>query len=404
MPFLQNTYKPLVALIGDYDKICYREKSSNQSKDSCDRKVCEEQIKNYLQRFGIKAYCSQGHITPMTLSLKASITVLPQVKYSAILWKTRNNQYGSWVDLIFHVSRVNISFHNKSYMKKVTPLNFKMPEPLIFVKHENNPIINEVIPKYTKYTRNNLIFGTMKTHLYPCGPEMSLAQQFWDDDAPFCYLVETNVNFSIEEHLNYLQYQGKLLSLTFSSNYSHVNLYEILIVKKKIHILYSIKSFILFNKLDSFKHYEYATGILKGLSFFKPHARKIENPPTSCSVKYNEISKYNIPEENSEYSFWITSTMFEFYYIYFKAKVIDTSFGMKENSLTWNDASRKCQAVGGYLPILRSKREIDELISVIRDVEALPLIEGLYIGLNNIKVKFCIHSLLINGRVVLGPT
>ena len=381
---------PLVALIGNFDNICHIEKSSSQSKDSCNRRICKAEIKNEIEKLDVYsnvAYCSQGHITPMVLDLNASVTVFPQVKSSSVLWRTINNQYGSWMDLIFYQSKINMSFYKLSNMNKVIALNLKT------IGEIKNPIIIEVIPTHTNSAKNNIISGALKTQLQICGPEMNVAEAVSKhltnvNPYPSCYMVETNISFSIG--INFLQFQGILLNLTILSTCSQINIYEIPIIEKKINVKYSTKSEELFNKsmyveiYNTFADIIYATKAFLGGNEKNP--KNNEKNPEFCSGKSTEISQYNIPEEDSEYSFWILSTTFEFDYIYFKAKVIQKDFVVKESILSWTDASRKCQAVGGYLPILRSKREIDDLISVIRDVEVLPLIEGLYIGLNNMKV------------------
>ena len=38
---------------------------------------------------------------------------------------------------------------------------------------------------------------------------------------------------------------------------------------------------------------------------------------------------------------------------------------VQESKISWNNASCMCQYMGGFLPIIRSKSELDEFISLI---------------------------------------
>lgn len=63
--------------------------------------------------------------------------------------------------------------------------------------------------------------------------------------------------------------------------------------------------------------------------------------------------------------------------------------GKGKTKKTWKQASELCRSLGGYLPIIRSKYELDELTSIFKLSEGMPYIEAIYIGLlgNSAKVS-----------------
>ena len=57
---------------------------------------------------------------------------------------------------------------------------------------------------------------------------------------------------------------------------------------------------------------------------------------------------------------------------------------------TWIHASELCRSAGGTLPILRSKEELDELITLLKVGKGLAAVELIFIGLAfNIPVGVC---------------
>ena len=48
---------------------------------------------------------------------------------------------------------------------------------------------------------------------------------------------------------------------------------------------------------------------------------------------------------------------------------------------SWTEADELCRSAGGTLPIIRSKDELDELISLVQFEKGLPPIELIYMGL-----------------------
>ena len=54
-----------------------------------------------------------------------------------------------------------------------------------------------------------------------------------------------------------------------------------------------------------------------------------------------------------------------------KAKVIKS----------WTEASKLCKSIGGYLPLIRNRDELDEILAFLKLSEDMPPVEGLYIGI-----------------------
>ena len=108
---------------------------------------------------------------------------------------------------------------------------------------------------------------------------------------------------------------------------------------------------------------------------------------TKCDLmtylKYNYSSCFNITSERSQLN-----------YIFFKAPVIVTfapHYLVKELSVSWNEASAICKRVGGYLPILRNKDEIEKFTSLVKST-FLPFIEIIFIGLKSVKVNIFVRN------------
>ena len=112
------------------------------------------------------------------------------------------------------------------------------------------------------------------------------------------------------------------------------------------------------------------------------------NEPHVCLTEH-QISCLNFSSESMKH-----------YYIYiYVMEEIDNLhilFNTNENGseLSWNDASFVCQHVGGSLPIIRSKSELDEFIALVTFSQYIPPQEKVFIGLStkiNSKVKFSFY-------------
>ena len=54
----------------------------------------------------------------------------------------------------------------------------------------------------------------------------------------------------------------------------------------------------------------------------------------------------------------------------------------KENQISWNDATSMCKDIGGFLPIIRSKSEMDEFIALVTFSQYIPPQDKIFIGLS----------------------
>ena len=67
--------------------------------------------------------------------------------------------------------------------------------------------------------------------------------------------------------------------------------------------------------------------------------------------------------------------------------------GSKLKKVSWNEASEMCTDMGGYLPFFTFKKDLDELIALLKLSQAIPPIQALFIGLqfNGHMVSFLVH-------------
>ena len=80
---------------------------------------------------------------------------------------------------------------------------------------------------------------------------------------------------------------------------------------------------------------------------------------------------------------------YEFYNMYSQLAYIQKTSDRRDHDMTnkkqvaksWIEASDLCKSIGGFLPIIRNRDELDELITFIRSSEDMPPVEALYIGL-----------------------
>ena len=86
-----------------------------------------------------------------------------------------------------------------------------------------------------------------------------------------------------------------------------------------------------------------------------------------------------------------SSSTKQHYYVYIAKPMAGISFskGVIQNSsfrMSWNYASSLCQDMGGFLPSIRSKSELDEFISLLTFSHDIPPLENVFIGFS-IKTK-----------------
>ena len=58
---------------------------------------------------------------------------------------------------------------------------------------------------------------------------------------------------------------------------------------------------------------------------------------------------------------------------------------------SWTEASKFCKSIGGTLPLLRNRDELDEIIAFLKLSKDMPPVEGLYIGIHRIFRSQVIH-------------
>ena len=369
---LEHMSKPLIALLGYHKRLCYKERSSSTDINSCNGKVCQKESKEVLKRLDFSsniAYCSQGHMTPTIISVKAVV----EANSSSVVWKILNTGYGSWVELIFYASKDNSSLYNTLIKSSIALTSLKTISTI------ENPVVIEIIP--LKSDSVDMVLGTLITELPICGIEVLLIERI-KPHYPSCLQLKSHFSFISLEKLYLFMYQGQInnLRIDISTNTFEIAIYQIIYKQKYFKVRYSDKTKQLFQNAQYLRWYEFIQTVI-AIHLVKRSSINFEMIEI-CSDKKVEFYKNYIPEQNSEYSLWISSAASEFDYVFFKAN----SF-RSEETLSWIEAHQKCEAVGGFLPILRSKKEIDELTSLIREVKVLPIIEGIFIGFNSSKVR-----------------
>ena len=148
---------------------------------------------------------------------------------------------------------------------------------------------------------------------------------------------------------------------------------------------------------------------LQGESYqLKTHLHcKSKNTCPKLNVRWipNQLNKYRDNKHNNPHkclrlqqmhmmnetyclNFSSSSTK-QHYYVYITlhpGKAQDMFFESNEDrnikKYSWNSASSLCQHMGGFLPIIRSKLELDEFIALIRFSEYIPPQDQVFIGLS----------------------
>ncbi len=97
--------------------------------------------------------------------------------------------------------------------------------------------------------------------------------------------------------------------------------------------------------------------------------------------------------------------MFDFHFpfiLYGNSYCLSSTVDRKK---TWTEASALCRAVGGTLPVLRDRLEIDELTSYFKYSMYLPPTDVVFVGLSmstQVSPAFCIHSAVHFVQIVMS--
>ena len=113
------------------------------------------------------------------------------------------------------------------------------------------------------------------------------------------------------------------------------------------------------------------------------------NEPHVCLIE-QQISCLNFSSESKKHYYIYIYVMEEIENLHM---LLNTN--ENESQLSWNDASFLCQHMGGSLPIIRSKSELDEFIALLTFSQYIPPQEKVFIGLStkiNSKVKFSFYT------------
>ena len=121
---------------------------------------------------------------------------------------------------------------------------------------------------------------------------------------------------------------------------------------------------------------------------------------------------YNFSQQSAYHEF--TSEVYQYYFVAYQFRYANINIdklaqmgGAKSKRLgSWNEAYNICKSRGGYLPIIRSKMEQDELIRYIKLVKYTPPVNILYIGLQVNLVSWTLrmssHETEMQGQKKVG--
>ena len=112
-----------------------------------------------------------------------------------------------------------------------------------------------------------------------------------------------------------------------------------------------------------------------------------QNEPDECSIQ----NQLRITGQMYCLNFSSNSRMINYAYITeFPAKVEHMLVNHqlnKRNKMSWNYASSVCKYMGGFLPIIRSKSELDEFITLITFSQYIPPQDKIFISLSTSLYK-----------------
>ena len=78
------------------------------------------------------------------------------------------------------------------------------------------------------------------------------------------------------------------------------------------------------------------------------------------------------------------------YYVFFRIFNLDftsTFPDMLKKLVSWNEASDACQSIGGSLPIIRSREELDELIALVKLSSFFPPSDFIFVNLTSVDTS-----------------
>lgn len=99
-----------------------------------------------------------------------------------------------------------------------------------------------------------------------------------------------------------------------------------------------------------------------------------------CNIREMAI---DIKMFNYCYNFSTDSERESTYYIFFRQLYVFEDYKTVPYNMSWNEASTICEEMGGHLPILRSKEELEALVAMVKVSTFVPAVKAIFIGLTN---------------------
>ena len=135
-------------------------------------------------------------------------------------------------------------------------------------------------------------------------------------------------------------------------------------------------------------------------NFYQPHNDRFCHKDVMIRTKHNYCLNYT-SVQSSYLFFWNFTQYLHCYYVPSTHSNVDreswaaVGFTIPKNNKcpkqqskakvinSWTEASKLCKSIGGYLPLIRNRDEMDEIIAFLKLSEDMPPVEGLYIGLRD---------------------
>ena len=128
----------------------------------------------------------------------------------------------------------------------------------------------------------------------------------------------------------------------------------------------SDESFTCFNFYKSSNHNKTEDFFMLARTTFPPPTAKIQNSLGLSSPV--DFIHYHVPWDRKSYSA-----------SYYQSKG-RKPFTFKETLLSWNQALELCNNSGGHLPYFTSRKEVEDVIAMLKMAEQVPYIEALFVG------------------------
>ena len=277
-----------------------------------------------------------------------------------VLLEYKGNDYGSWVDILFQTSIFSETAFTDIDRKYLIASN-------LFSQDIKCTVTDEIMIDMAGCKRkHNIKFSVKVYNIFNYEIEIS---DYTDD----CFFPNNFYQKSVER----VEKQLYCLEL----DYEFLSFFKFY-VKQVINMNLKMKEpFYLLLNQDSSTHIVISKNIFTLKIYQFPHQ--------SAKIYLNNCTSNELLEPYG-YCLNITMKHTPNKYLFIRGNIKCHKYkgtcSSSAKPLSWNEASQLCKHLGGYLPILRNKDEMEEFTSLIKSTKGLPPIENVFIGLYYYKV------------------